>query len=94
MSGKCAGGVELPDGDEPCRVCGATENDVCGRWVKFLEEALAEGQKLADAIAVLVPSDAALPHACLEWKRVHAALAQFRVALAKASPSTAPETRE
>lgn len=46
---------------------------------------LDDGRQLADAIAKLVPSDAALPHASVEWKRVHAALAQFRITISKAS---------
>lgn len=58
--------------------------DANARLIAGAPELADTSTELADAIAVLCPSDAAIEHASLEWKRVHAALKPVRAALKKA----------
>lgn len=47
-------------------------------------ELLADGCALAVAIDAVCPSDEAIKHASVEWKRVYAALKAFRQTVVKA----------
>lgn len=37
MARTCSEGVKIPF-DGPCSVCGATDNDTCGRWAHRMSE--------------------------------------------------------
>lgn len=55
------------------------------RLIATSPDLLVDGCALAVAIDALCPSDAAIEHASVEWKRVHAALKKFRAAITRAT---------